>query len=148
MIILPVKELFLGVLFAIFSPIIYLCNNFCGSKHLFHISGSGKKLVTFSNWNFYNSKTKVYDFDNLRNFNLTDINLWFFIKYIFGFGCVVKLKKSENLDLIAELKLTENNKKVDDKNSNVKVCNKTFWAYCPSIKYTNEYSPLRYIERS
>ena len=148
MIILPIKELFLGVLFAIFSPIIYLCNNFCGSKHLFHISGSGKKLVTFSNWNFYNSEKKVYDFNNLRNFNLTDINLWFFIKYIFGFGCVVKLKKSENLDLIAELKLTENNKKVDDKNSNVKVCNKTLWSYCPSIKYTNEYSPLRYIERS
>ena len=148
MIILPVKELFLGVLFAIFSPIIYLCNNFCGSKHLFHISGSGKKLVTFSNWNFYNSEKKVYDFDNLRNFNLTDINLWFFIKYIFGFGCVVKLKKSENLDLIAELKLTENNKKVDDKNSNVKVCNKTLWSYSPITKYTNEYSPLRYIERS
>lgn len=148
MIILPLKELSLGVLFVIFSPIICLVNNFFGSKHLFHTSGSGRKLVTFNNWRFYNSKDKVHDFDNLKNFSLTDINLRFFIKYIFGLGCVVRLKKSEDLDLIAELKLIENDKKVDDKNSNVKVYNKTFWSYYPIPMYTNEYSPLRYFEIS
>lgn len=148
MIILPLKELFLGVLFVVFSPIICLVNNFLGSKHLFHISGSGRKLVTFSNWSFYNSKDKVYDFDDLKNFNLTDINLWFFIKYIFGFGCVVRLKKSEYLDLIAEIKLTSENQ-VDKKNSKVKVCNETFRSHhCPYLRYTNEYSPLRYFERT
>ncbi len=148
MIILPIKELVLGVLFVIFSPIICVYNNFCGSKHLFHICGSGKKLITFSNWRFYNSKDKVYDFDNLKNFSLTDINLWFVIKYIFGFACVVRLKKSEDLYLSAEIKLTKDNKKVDDKDSNVKVCNKTFQLHRPILRYTNEYSPSRYFERT
>ena len=142
MIILPLKELLLGVLFVIFSPIICLVNNFFGSEHLFHISGSGRKLITFNNWRFYDSKYKVYDFNNLKNFSLTDINLRFFIKYIFGLGCLVRLKKSEDLDLIAELKLTENNKKVDNKNSKVKVCNVGY----PAPRYINEYSPLRYFE--
>ena len=131
-------DLIVGLLFIAFSPIICLRNNFFGSKYLFHKSGTGQKLITFNNWHFYKKQS---DSDRAKNFGLTEINLWFVIKYIFGFACLAKSKDSE---LKMELKLTNNNQP-DTKSSILKLSDKILRKH-RSRALTNEYSPLSYLE--
>lgn len=131
-------DLIVGLLFIAFSPIICLYNNFFGSKYLFHRSGTGQKLITFNNWHFYKKQS---DSDRAKNFGLTEINLWFVIKYIFGFACLAKSKDSE---LKMELKLTNNNQP-DTKSSILKLSDKILEKHRSSA-LTNEYSPLSYLE--
>ena len=132
-------DLLVGILFIAFSPIICLYNNFCGSKYLFHKSGTGQKLITFNNWYFYKEQS---DSDRAKNFGLTEINLWFVIKYIFGFAC---LAKSEDSELKMEFKLTDNNQ-LSQESMTLKLHNTMLNKYAPSIFLTNEYSPLSYLE--
>lgn len=128
-------DLIVGLLFIAFSP---LYNNFFGSKYLFHKSGTGQKLITFNNWHFYQKQS---DSDRSKNFDLTEINLRFIIKYIFGFAC---LAKSEDSELKMELNLTNNNQ-LDKKSSILKLSNEILGKYRSSA-LTNEYSPLSYLE--
>ncbi len=134
-------DLLVGLLFIAFSPIICLYNNFCGSKYLFHKSGTGQKLITFNNWHFYKEQS---DSDRAKNFGLTEINLWFVIKYIFGFAC---LAKSEDKDstLKMELKLADNDQ-LSQESMTLKLHNAILNKYAPGIFPTNEYSPLSYLE--
>ena len=135
----PIKEIFYGACFIIFSPIIFLYNNFCSSKYLFHKSGTGQKLITFNNWSFYKEQS---DYADLKNFTLTEINLWFIIKYIFGFACLAKFKDSE---LKMEFKLTDNNQ-LKQESVMLKLSDKILMEYESYTALTNEYSPLSYLE--
>lgn len=135
----PIKEIFYGACFIIFSPIIFLYNNFCSSKYLFHKSGTGQKLITFNNWSFYKEQS---DYADLKNFTLTEINLWFIIKYIFGFACLAKFKDSE---LKMEFKLTDNNQ-LKQESVMLKLSDKILREYESYTALTNEYSPLSYLE--
>ena len=117
-------DLLVGILFIAFSPIICLYNNFCGSKYLFHKSGTGQKLITFNNWYFYKEQSD------------------FVIRYIFGFAC---LAKSEDSELKMEFKLTHN-KRPSKESVILKLSDKILDKYAPDIALTNEYSPLSYLE--
>ena len=132
-------DLLVGILFIAFSPIICIYNNFFGGKYLFHKSGTGQKLITFSNWNFYKEQS---DSDRAKNFDLTEINLRFIIKYIFGFAC---LAKSEDSELKMELKLTDNNQ-LNQESVILKLSDKILREYGSYTALTNEYSPLSYLE--
>ena len=132
-------DLLVGILFIAFSPIICIYNNFFGGKYLFHKSGTGQKLITFNNWSFYKEQS---DSDRAKNFGLTEINLWFIIKYIFGFACLIE---SEGSELKMKLKLTDNNQ-LDTKNSILKLSDEILRKYGSYTALTNEYSPLSYLE--
>ena len=78
----------------------------------------------------------------MKNFTLTEINLWFIIKYIFGFACLAKFKDSE---LKMEFKLTDNNQ-LKQESVMLKLSDKILREYESYTALTNEYSPLSYLE--
>ena len=134
-------DLFVGFLVIVFSPIICFHNNFRGSKYLFHKSGTGQKLITFNNWRFYKEQS---DSDSAKNFALTEINLWFVIKYILGCACLAKTD-DESSELEMEFKLTNDNQ-IDTKSGILKLSENMLNKYGPSVILTNEYSPLSYLK--
>lgn len=139
-----IKEIFVDILSILASPILYSRDNFRDSKYLLSIFGSGKKILTFDNWYFFDSEEKIRNLYDAKNFNISDMNLWFFVKYIFGFERIIRLDEfdddDENVDLglTVERKLSVNEKenKIEDRQP------------IPISKFTNEYSPLRYFEIS
>ncbi len=137
----PIKEIFLAILSIVVSPVLCSYNNFRDSKYLFCITGSGKKILTFDNWYFFNSEEKIRDIYNAKNFNISNISLWFFIKYIFGFERIIRLDKFDNKYRDVDLKLTVES--VSSKNEEENKIIKR--QQIPISEYTNEYSPLRYF---
>ena len=136
-----IKEIFLAVLSIVSSPILCPYNNFRDIKYLFGITGSSEKILTFDNWYFFNSEEKIRDMYNAKNFSISDMNLWFFIKYIFGFERIIRLDEFDNADV--DLELTVERKLSESENEKENQIEDS--QSIPISEYTNEYSPLRYF---
>lgn len=134
-----IKEIFLAILSIVASPVLCPYNNLRDSKYLFCITGSSKKILTFDNWYFFNSEEKICDIYNAKNFNISNISLWFFIKYIFGFERIIRLDEFDDKDVDLKLTVESISSKNDEEN---KIIDRQ---QIPISEYTNEYSPLRYF---
>ena len=78
---------------------------------------------------------------NAKNFSISDMNLWFFIKYIFGFERIIRLDEFDNADV--DLELTVERKLSESENEKENQIEDS--QSIPISEYTNEYSPLRYF---
>ena len=134
-----IKEIFLAILSIVASPVLCPYNNLRDSKYLFCITGSSKKVLTFDNWYFFNSEEKICDIYNAKNFNISNISLWFFIKYIFGFERIIRLDEFDDKDVDLKLTVESISSKNEEEN---KIIDRQ---QIPISEYTNEYSPLRYF---
>ena len=82
---------------------------------------------------------KICDIYNAKNFNISNISLWFFIKYIFGFERIIRLDEFDDKDVDLKLNVESISSKNDEEN---KIIDRQ---QIPISEYTNEYSPLRYF---
>ena len=69
------------------------------------------------------------------------MNLWFFIKYIFGFERIIRSDEVDNADV--DLELTVERKLSESENEKENQIEDS--QSIPISEYTNEYSPLRYF---
>ena len=110
-------------------------------KSWFHRSNFWPPRKFFDNWYFFNSEEKICDIYNAKNFNISNISLWFFIKYIFGFERIIRLDEFDNADV--DLELTVERKLSESENEKENQIEDS--QSIPISEYTNEYSPLRYF---